>query len=90
VLAEETYHHPPLEVTLGAVLTAAHSPLNAPLPQLAAYDPPGSNTYLVDGHWSKLLNVYRNELSKDAYQRIATAGDYDLYRRTLTVDSTTR
>ena len=42
---------------------------------------PQTAAYLVDGPWSKNFSVYSHTLDQGGYRRIASAGEYDLYRR---------
>jgi hypothetical protein len=36
---------------------------------------------VVDGPFSKLTGMYRSELSLNAFTRVASFGEYDLYKR---------
>jgi 4-amino-4-deoxy-L-arabinose transferase-like glycosyltransferase len=58
---------------------AFHHP--PPFVPAVPYDVPADTTYLVDGPMSKWTGLYRRELEKAEYRRIASAGVYDLYRR---------
>jgi hypothetical protein len=49
------------------------------------YSVPPSTEYLVDGPASKSTELYVEELRRNAYEVVASAGQYDLYRRAGTV-----
>jgi hypothetical protein len=58
-------------------------PLDHP-PEFPVYghvEVPSATKYLIDGPWSKMLGIYSPELAHNDYERIAVAGDYELYRR---------
>jgi hypothetical protein len=52
-----------------------------PFVPLIPYAVPSSTAYLVDGPASKSTELYVGHLADNAYDRVATIGPYDLYRR---------
>jgi hypothetical protein len=45
--------------------------------------------YLVDGPWSKMFELYDQELAQHDYRLIARVGQYDLYQRDGVAAATT-
>lgn len=77
-LTNESYHHPPAPViiqSIGTVFLGRSSPL------VAEYRAAPAATYIVDGPFSKLTGMYRQELSSARYTRIGGSGEYELLRR---------
>jgi hypothetical protein len=76
-LTDRQYHHPPAEVVFDAnrVLLLGHQPR-----ALRSYRVPATSTYLIDGRFSKWWGIYRTEIDQGRFKRIASIGEYDLYR----------
>ncbi len=78
VLADRPAHHPPAEVVANAVGVVE---LGDQPGLVAAYEAPASVSFLVDGRFSKLDGIYRHELARGHFRRVASVGAYDLYER---------
>jgi 4-amino-4-deoxy-L-arabinose transferase-like glycosyltransferase len=78
VLTRATYYHPPTQVMVDLIRQKS---VGRATTTAADYSVPAGATYLVDGPFSKLTGVYRRELAQGGYERVASAGEYDLYRR---------
>jgi hypothetical protein len=63
------------------VLTDRHFHHPPPFVPAIPYAVPSSTSYLVDGPASKATELYRDDLQQDPYDQVASAGQYDLYRR---------
>ncbi len=76
-LTSRTYHHPPVAMMDDATGVAF---LGRSPETLKWYQVPPTVSYLIDGPMSK-TGVYRPELQSGEFRRIASYGDYDLYKR---------
>ena len=77
-LAKRTYHVPPIPLLerANAIVT-----LHQSAESLESYRVPATVSYIVDGPYSKLTGIYRGQLATGEFVRVASVGEYDLYRR---------
>jgi hypothetical protein len=73
-----TFHHPPAAVVDDGVRVLF---LNTRSTAMQPYAIPQDAAYLVDGPFSKGVGLYRQVLASGEFQRVATVGPYDLFRR---------
>jgi 4-amino-4-deoxy-L-arabinose transferase-like glycosyltransferase len=78
LLVRRSAHHPPAAVVADAVGAVE---LQTPTTLVQSYEAAAGATYLIDGRFSKLDGIYRHALDEGRFARIASLGDYDLYRR---------
>lgn len=77
-LSDARFHEPPPALMVDAIDVAF---LSRPSGSTRWYQVPSSATYLVDGPFSKMTGLYRQTLDLGSFRKIASFGEYDLYRR---------
>lgn len=77
-LTGRSFVHPPFSVVMAGIAAVSQG---KSAEALHRYRVSPAASYLVDGPFSKLAGIYRSELSRGEFQRIASVGEYDLYRR---------
>ncbi len=77
-LTDRVYHHPPASLMVDAIRVAF---LGQSERALGWYQVPTETSYLVDGPFSKKTGIYRSEIERGQFERVASSGEYDLYRR---------
>jgi hypothetical protein len=77
-LTEQSYHHPSAHVIIQSIGTVF---LGRSSQVVAEYRPLSTAGYLVNGPFSKLTGLYREEIRTGSFRLVASSGEYDLLRR---------